>query len=248
MVGDDLALNANQVTGVRADRELPVVWAVARGSLVNKLILVPLALLLSVFMPSLIVPLLMIGGAFLCFEGVEAVAEILNRQVAAHEPHAATDEICGRKTKIKGAIRTDFICRPKSSSSRWAWSAPTALLTKSLVMSAIGLGMTVLVYGLVAGIVKMDDIGFWLMSKPNAAARALGRGIIAFMPWFMRGLSVVGTLAMFLVGGGIIAHNAGRIHEFLHAHHWDSGLAGQVANLIIGVIYRRFGVAPWCCR
>ena len=110
VVGDDLALNANQVTGVRADRELPIVWAVTKGSLVNKLILVPLALLLSVFMPSLIVPLLMIGGAFLCFEGVEKLLhKFLNRQVAAHEPHAATDEIVDEKTKIKGAIRTDFI-------------------------------------------------------------------------------------------------------------------------------------------
>ena len=237
VVGDDLALNANQVTGVRADRELPIVWAVTKGSLVNKLILVPLALLLSVFMPSLIVPLLMIGGAFLCFEGVEKLLhKFLNRQVAAHEPHAATDEIVDEKTKIKGAIRTDFILSAEIIIIALGVVSAYSILTKSLVMSAIGLGMTVLVYGLVAGIVKMDDIGFWLMSKPNAAARALGRGIIAFMPWFMRGLSVVGTLAMFLVGGGIIAHNAGWIHEFLHAHHWDSGLAGQVANLIIGVI------------
>ena len=245
VLGDDLALNAQQVTGVNANRELPVVWAVAKGSLVNKAILVPAALAISAWLPWAITPLMMIGGAFLCYEGVEKLAhKFLHRQEEAQHHAAlvqavdnpAVDLLAFEQDKIKGAIRTDFILSAEIIIIALGVVGAYSILTKSLVMSAIGLGMTVLVYGLVAGIVKMDDIGFWLMSKPNAAARALGRGIIAFMPWFMRGLSVVGTLAMFLVGGGIIAHNAGWIHEFLHAHHWDSGLAGQVANLIIGVI------------
>ena len=171
--------------------------------------------------------------------GMERVANACAHEkgrAQADQASAVADGKQSEKDKIKGAVRTDFILSAEIIIIALGVVGAYSILTKSLVMSAIGLGMTVLVYGLVAGIVKMDDIGFWLMSKPNAAARALGRGIIAFMPWFMRGLSVVGTLAMFLVGGGIIAHNAGWIHEFLHAHHWDSGLAGQVANLIIGVI------------
>ncbi len=237
VVGDDLALNANQVTGVRADRELPIVWAVAKGSLVNKLILVPAALLLSVFLPALIKPLLMIGGAFLCFEGVEKLLhKFLNRQVAADEtPHATTDEIADEKTKIKGAIRTDFILSAEIIIIALGVVGAYSVLTKSIVMALIGVGMTVLVYGLVAGIVKMDDVGFWLMSKNSRAARVLGKGIISVMPWFMRSLSIIGTLAMFLVGGGIIAHNMGFVHDFLHARHWDAGWDSYLATLLVGV-------------
>ncbi|UOO81415.1 DUF808 domain-containing protein [Uruburuella testudinis] len=236
VVGDDLALNANQVTGVQADRELPIVWAVAKGSLVNKAVLVPLALVLSVFLPQLITPLLMIGGAFLCFEGVEKLLhKFLNRQVA-HDQHAASDEIVDEKTKIKGAIRTDFILSAEIIIIALGVVSAYSILTKSLVLACIGIGITFVVYGLVGGIVKMDDLGFWLMNRQSALPRTLGRGIIAFMPWFMRALSIVGTLAMFLVGGGIIAHNMGFVHDFLHARHWDSGLSGNLANLIIGLI------------
>lgn len=238
VVGDDLALNANQVTGVSADRELPIVWAVAKGSLVNKLILVPAALLLSVFLPALIKPLLMIGGAFLCFEGVEKLLhKFLNRQVAEEHPHhAASDEIVDEKTKIKGAIRTDFILSAEIIIIALGVVGAYSVLTKSIVMALIGVGMTVLVYGLVAGIVKMDDIGLWLMGKRSPATRALGKGIISVMPWFMRSLSVIGTLAMFLVGGGIIAHNMGFVHDFLHAHHWDAGWDSYPATLLVGVL------------
>ncbi|KLT72617.1 membrane protein [Neisseria arctica] len=237
VVGDDLALNANQVTGVSADRELPIVWAVAKGSFVNKVILVPLALLLSVYLPVLITPLLMIGGAFLCFEGAE---KILHKLLNKHSTHAdspsASDEIIDEKAKIKGAIRTDFILSAEIIIIALGVVGSYSIMTKSLVMAAIGLGMTVLVYGLVAGIVKMDDIGFWLMKKRSALSRAGGRAIIAFMPWFMRGLSIAGTLAMFLVGGGIIAHNAGFIHHFLEKMHWNNGLYSMSANLVIGLL------------
>ncbi|MBF0803888.1 DUF808 domain-containing protein [Neisseria sp. WF04] len=235
VVGDDLALNANQVTGVSADRELPIVWAVAKGSLVNKAVLVPLSLLLSVFLPWLITPLLVVGGVFLCFEGVEKLLhKFLNQHSGGH--HAASDEIVDEKTKIKGAVRTDFILSAEIIIIALGVVGGYSLLTQSLVMSAIGIGMTVLVYGLVAGIVKADDFGMWLMSKPSAAARAAGRGIILFMPWFMRALSVAGMLAVFLVGGGIIVHNIGFVHDFLHALHWDSGFVGQLATLAVGVL------------
>lgn len=235
VVGDDLALNANQVTGVSADRELPIIWAVAKGSLVNKLILIPLALLLSVFLPGLITPLLMIGGAYLCFEGVEKLLhKFLHKNEHAEAAHAS-DEIVDEKTKISGAIRTDFILSAEIIIIALGVVSEYDVLTKCLVMAAIGIGMTVLVYGVVGIIVKIDDFGMRLMGKGGAAA-GIGKGLIAFMPWFMRALSIIGTIAMFLVGGGLIAHNFGPLHHFLHAHHWDAGLAGNLANLIIGVV------------
>lgn len=235
VVGDDLALNANQVTGVSADRELPIIWAVAKGSLVNKLILIPLALLLSVFLPGLITPLLMIGGAYLCFEGVEKLLhKFLHKNEHAEAAHAS-DEIVDEKTKISGAIRTDFILSAEIIIIALGVVSEYDVLTKCLVMAAIGIGMTVLVYGVVGVIVKIDDFGMRLMGKGGAAA-GIGKGLIAFMPWFMRALSIIGTIAMFLVGGGLIAHNFGPLHHFLHAHHWDAGLAGNLANLIIGVV------------
>lgn len=235
VVGDDLALNANQVTGVSAERELPIIWAVAKGSLINKLILVPAALLLSVFLPVLITPLLMIGGAYLCFEGVE---KLLHKFLHRNE-HTAThteDEVVDEKAKITGAIRTDFILSAEIIIIALGVVGSYGLLTKTLVMSAIGLGMTVLVYGLVALIVKLDDFGMYLMRRNSRPQRLFGRGLIAFMPWFMRSLSVIGTIAMFLVGGGLIAHNFGLLHDFLHAHHWDKGLAEYLANFTVGIV------------
>ncbi|WP_373829712.1 DUF808 family protein, partial [Neisseria dentiae] len=162
--------------------------------------------------------------------------KFLNKHSGDDGHHAASDEIVDEKTKIKGAIRTDFILSAEIIIIALGVVGAYGLLTKSLVMSAIGIGMTVVVYGLVAGIVKADDFGMWLMNKPSSAARALGKGIILFMPWFMRALSVVGMLAMFLVGGGIIAHNVGFVHDFLHALHWDTGLIGQLATLVVGVL------------
>lgn len=236
VVGDDLALNANQVTGVSADRELPIIWAVAKGSLINKVILVPAALLLSIFLPVLITPLLMIGGAYLCFEGVE---KLLHKMLHKNDHTAAdhtTDEVIDEKDKITGAIRTDFILSAEIIIIALGVVGTYSILTKSLVMASIGIGMTVLVYGLVAVIVKLDDFGLYLMQKKSAASRSFGRGIIVFMPWFMRALSVIGTLAMFLVGGGLIAHNFGPLHHFLEVNHWLEGWIGQAANLVIGII------------
>ena len=235
VVGDDLALNANQVTGVSAERELPIIWAVAKGSLVNKLILVPLALLLSAFLPALITPLLMIGGVYLCFEGVE---KLLHKFLHRHEHedgHDAEPEVTDEKTKVKGAVRTDFILSAEIIIIALGVVEKYDLMTRSLVMAAIGVGMTVLVYGLVGIIVKLDDLGMMLMRQKSAAVQGIGRGLISFMPWFMRGLSIVGTLAMFLVGGGLITHNLGFLHNFLHAQHWDSGIMEHIANLVVGV-------------
>ena len=234
VVGDDLALNANQVTGVSADRELPIIWAVAKGSLVNKIILVPLALLLSFFLPAAITPLLMIGGAYLCFEGVEKLLHKFLRS-DGHEEAGSPAETLDEKTKIKGAIRTDFILSAEIIIIALGVVERYDAVTQSLVMAAIGVGMTVLVYGLVGIIVKLDDLGMMLMRQKSAAVQGIGRGLISFMPWFMRGLSIVGTLAMFLVGGGLIAHNLGFLHDFLHAQHWDSGIMEHIANLVVGV-------------
>lgn len=236
VVGDDLALNANQVTGVSAERELPIIWAVAKGSLVNKLILVPLALLLSAFLPKLITPLLMIGGIYLCFEGVEKLLHKFLHRHEAHEDEEAAAETLDEKTKIKGAIRTDFILSAEIIIIALGVVEKYDLMTRSLVMAAIGIGMTAFVYGLVGVIVKLDDFGMLLMRQKSTGIQTVGRGLIAFMPWFMRGLSVVGTLAMFLVGGGLIAHNLGFLHDFLHAQHWGSGLMEHIANLAVGLI------------
>ena len=235
VVGDDLALNANQVTGVSAERELPIIWAVAKGSLVNKLILVPLALLLSAFVPALITPLLMIGGVYLCFEGVEKLLHKFLHRNEHEDGHDAEPEVTDEKIKVKGAVRTDFILSAEIIIIALGVVEKYDLITRSLVMAAIGVGMTALVYGLVGIIVKLDDLGMMLMRQKSAAVQGIGRGLISFMPWFMRGLSIVGTLAMFLVGGGLIAHNLGFLHDFLHVQHWDSGMMEHIANLVIGV-------------
>ncbi|WP_037587758.1 DUF808 domain-containing protein [Stenoxybacter acetivorans] len=240
VVGDDLALNANQVTGVSADRELPIVWKVAKGSFINKVILVPLALLIAFFAPALIPPLLMIGGAYLCFEGVEKLWHKITHRHGGEETHdtpaVAADEIIDEKTKIKGAVRTDFILSAEIIIIALGVVTDMPMLQKAIVMAMIGIGMTVFVYGLVACIVKLDDVGEWLNRKKSVFAQALGRGLILSVPWLMRGLGVLGMAAMFMVGGGIIAHNMGFVHEWLHAHHWDVGLIGTLASLVIGVI------------
>lgn len=236
VVGDDLALNANQVTGVTAERELPLIWAVAKGSLINKLILVPLALAISWFAPQLITPLLMVGGAYLCFEGVEKLLhKFLHRHDKDDVPPTATDELQNEKAKIRGAIRTDFILSAEIIIIALGVAVGMSFLPKTLVLSIIGLGMTVVVYGLVAGIVKLDDLAFWLMARPSAFARHSGRTLIALVPWLMRLLAVAGTVAMFLVGGGIISHGLPGLAEFLHTHHWDSGLMALLVDLLVGL-------------
>ena len=242
VLGDDLALNAKQVTGVRPARELPVVWAVARGSARNKLILVPAALATSWLAPWAITPLLMAGGAYLCFEGVEKILHGLRREVlqtverADHAGHAAEDHyeaarraalteavadptidpVAVESQKITGAIRTDFILSAEIIVITLGVVAGKPFLTQLAVLVAISAAMTVGVYGLVAGIVKLDDLGALLAARPSSAAQTLGRGILAAAPWLMRALSIAGTAAMFLVGGGIIAHGIPAVHHAVH--------------------------------
>ena len=221
VLGDDLALNAQQVSGVRAERELPVVWGVAKGSFVNKLILVPLALLISVVAPWLINPLLMIGGLFLCYEGVEKVLHSLKHKKATTEEAAEaeltaieTDLATFEKEKIKGAIRTDFILSAEIVVISLGTVATAAFATKVMVLSAIAVVMTVGVYGFVAMIVKIDDLGLYLAEQASSFKQTMGRGLLAFAPKLMKTLTIVGTIAMFLVGGGIITHTIPWFHHF----------------------------------
>ena len=230
VVGDDLALNANQVTGASSDRELPIVWAVTKGSLVNKVILIPIALLLSAFLPWLIVPLLMIGGAYLCFEGVE---KILHKFIA-HEEHEEKTTF-NEAAKIKGAIRTDFILSAEIIIIALGELTEASLLTRIISLSIVGIGITVFVYGLVALIVRADDFGLYLIKK-GGVAKSIGNAILVIMPKFMRSLSFIGTLAMFLVGGGIFVHNVDFIHHLLADYQLADGLLGNVATLVVGVI------------
>jgi len=252
VLGDDLALNAQQVSGVSAARELPVVWAVAKGSFVNKAILVPAALLISALAPQLITPLLMIGGAYLCFEGVEKLAHkfLHNPQHDAEEheklseavSHSEADLLAFEQKKIKGAIRTDFILSAEIIVIALGTVATASLVMQAAVVSAIAVIMTVGVYGLVAGIVKLDDLGFYLV-KFNDARRALGRGILLFAPWLMKTLSVVGTAAMFLVGGSILLHGLPGAHDVLHhAEEWVHGFIGGFAVITPLLIEGVFGV------
>ena len=215
VLGDDLALNAQQVAGVRAERELPVVWAVAKGSLRNKLILVPAALAISALAPWAILPLLMLGGLFLCYEGVEKLAhKYLHRTEAEmHEAALAgalgdpdVDLVALEHDKIRGAVRTDFILSAEIIVITLGTVAGSSFGVQVAVLAGIALLMTVGVYGLVAGIVKLDDAGLALSRQTLPLAQAAGRGILAAAPYLMRGLSVVGTAAMFLVGGGILVH------------------------------------------
>ncbi|WP_343595271.1 DUF808 domain-containing protein [Acinetobacter sp.] len=219
VLGDDLALNAQQVTGVKADRELPVVWQVAKGSLLNKCILVPLALLISVVASWLINPLLVIGGLFLCYEGVEKVLHSLTHkkhqnveEVAADQ--AITDITAYEKDKVKGAVRTDFILSAEIVVITLGTVSSAPLMSKVVVMSLIAFVMTVGVYGFVAVIVKIDDAGLFLSKMTQRWKQTLGRILLSFAPKLMKALSIVGTIAMFLVGGGIINHAVPFVHHF----------------------------------
>lgn len=231
VLGDDLALNAQQVTGVKPDRELPVVWAVAKGSFINKAILVPAALLISQFAPWAITPLLMLGGAFLCYEGFEKVAHHLLHKKEEKEAHHAelvkavadpeVDLVEFEKVKIKGAIRTDFILSAEIIVITLGAAAEADLLGRILVLSIVAIGITVGVYGLVAGIVKIDDAGLYLSQRDGESGlarlrRSFGRFLLAAAPKFMKTLSIVGTIAMFLVGGGILLHGLPWGHDVLH--------------------------------
>ena len=250
VLGDDLALNAQQVTGIAAERELPVVWAVAKGSLVNKAILVPAALLISAFAPWAITPLLMIGGLFLCFEGAEKIVHrMLHRdeQEARRKEHAeaaldpAVDLVAFEKDRIKGAIRTDFILSAEIIVISLGTVANAALDVRIGVLVGIALLMTVGVYGLVGAIVKLDDGALALARTKSSGLRALGRGILHATPWLMKSLSVAGTAAMFLVGGGILAHGIPAVHHAIEGavHGWPriaAGLTSMLLNALIGIL------------
>lgn len=263
VLGDDIALNAQQVSGVVAKRELPVVWAVAKGSFLNKLILVPLALAISAFLPVAITPLLMLGGIYLCYEGVEKVMHSLFHRhdrarldaaslatdvppvqdAAPTETPAQTPE----QNKIKGAIQTDFILSAEIIAITLGTVAMAPFPTQATVVSVVALLMTVGVYGFVAGVVKLDDAGLYLSQRANALLAATGRGILIVAPYLMKGLSIVGTAAMFLVGGGILAHGLPGFETWLHnllpaADSWPGFVAGvlavagpTLANAMLGV-------------
>jgi predicted DNA repair protein MutK len=255
VLGDDLALNAQQVTGVNADRELPVVWAVAKGSLVNKAILVPAALLISAFVPWLITPLLMAGGLFLCFEGAEKLLHAWLHSRAEDDAHhnelvqavsnEQVDLLAFEKDKIKGAIRTDFILSAEIIVITLGTVAQADFSQRLTVLALVAVIMTVGVYGLVAGIVKLDDAGLWLLRQPGAASQTLGRLLLALAPRLMKTLSVLGTAAMFLVGGGILLHGIPALGHALEdwAHslgNWGllvsnlgAGLAGVLAGAVV---------------
>ena len=243
VLGDDLALNAQQVTGVNADRELPVVWAVAKGSAINKLILVPTALAISAFAPWAITPLLMLGGAFLCYEGFEKIAHKLlhsKEEDAAHHKELVeavanpqVDMVQWEKDKVKGAVRTDFILSAEIIVITLGTVAGATFGKQVAVLTTIAIIMTIGVYGLVAGIVKLDDAGLWLQSRASGAAKALGRGILLFAPWLMKALSIFGTAAMFLVGGGILVHGIPGMEGWIHHM---SEFAGKTGGLLLSML------------
>jgi predicted DNA repair protein MutK len=247
VLGDDLALNAQQVTGVSAARELPVVWAVAKGSLLNKAILVPAALAISAWLPWAITPLMMLGGAFLCYEGVEKLAHKFLHGKEDEQRHAQrvqaladadVDMVAWEKDKVRGAVRTDFILSAEIIVLSLGVVAHVPFLQRVLVLAAIALAMTAFVYGLVAGIVKLDDIGLWLLRRGRAAA-ALGRAILRAMPWLMRGLSIAGTAAMFLVGGGILVHAIPALHHlvvgWIPSPSWEMA-ANALGSVVVGLL------------
>lgn len=250
VLGDDLALNAQQVTGVRAEREIPVVWAVAKGSFRNKAILVPAALAISAFIPWAVTPLLMVGGAFLCFEGFEKLAHKFLHSAeegktaredlsqAAADPQV--DLVAFEKDKIKGAVRTDFILSAEIIAITLGTVADAPLTQQIIVVAGIAIVMTIGVYGLVAGIVKLDDLGLWMSKKPGAATQSIGRAILSAAPYMMKTLSVVGTAAMFLVGGGILVHGIPPLHHAVEA--FSSGLGGILASVAAPLVNALLGI------
>jgi len=261
VLGDDLALNAQQVAGVRAERELPVVWGVFKGSLINKLILVPAALLISAVAPWAITPLLMLGGLYLCYEGVEKLAHSYLQDAEQSKQHKEeltmalldpeVDLAALERSKIKGAIRTDFILSAEIIVITLGIVAGAAIGTRIAVLAGIALLMTIGVYGLVAGIVKLDDLGLHLSRLPGESAadrlkRAAGRVILRFAPYLMKTLSVVGMLAMFLVGGGILSHGIPVLHHLseglAHAVQLLPLLGGLLASLMPFIVDALIGV------
>ncbi len=249
VLGDDLALNAQQVAGVRADRELPVVWAVAKGSMKNKAILVPAALAISAFAPWAVTPLLMVGGLYLCYEGVEKLAHKFLVPKGEDEAHRAeltraladpsVDMAALEADKIKGAVRTDFVLSAEIIAITLGAVAEAEFITQVGVLIGIALVMTIGVYGFVAGIVKLDDLGLAL-SKRSGGLAAVGRAILLAAPWLMKALSVAGTAAMFLVGGGILTHGIGPVQHAIQAA--SAGLGGVLGVLATSLADALFGI------
>ena len=256
VLGDDLALNAQQVSGVQANRELPVVLAVARGSALNKTILVPAALLISAVAPWAVMPLLMAGGLFLCYEGFEKIAHKLLHPRAEDPGHREAltqalsdpnvDLVQLEKDRIKGAVRTDFILSAEIITIALGIVADAALVTRILVLVGVAVTMTIGVYGLVAGIVKLDDLGLYLTRRAQHWQQQIGRTILRLAPYLMKTLSVAGTIAMFLVGGGILTHGIGPLHHGIevlveHAGELPGGGAlswftAQLGNIVAGLL------------
>ena len=259
VLGDDLALNAQQVTGVKADRELPVVWAVAKGSLLNKVILVPAALVISAIAPWMITPLLMLGGLFLCFEGAEKLLHTYLQSKEEKQLHrdqlaqaVANEEINlleFEKDKIKGAIRTDFILSAEIIVITLGTAAAASFGQQLAVLVGISVIMTVGVYGLVGAIVKIDDAGLYLIKQGNAALKAVGQGLLAFAPLLMKTLSVLGTAAMFLVGGGILLHGipalGHAVEDWFLGMGWITDLLSNLAGGVVGLIAGAVAVGAW---
>ncbi|WP_407296955.1 DUF808 domain-containing protein [Stutzerimonas zhaodongensis] len=243
VLGDDLALNAQQVTGVNADRELPVVWAVAKGSFRNKLILVPAALLISAFIPWAVTPLLMLGGAFLCFEGFEKLAHrFMHRDDAHHAQQIEAlanrnvDMVAFEREKISGAIRTDFILSAEIIAITLGTVADATFIQQVAVLAGIAILMTIGVYGLVAGIVKLDDAGLALSKGTSGAAQSVGQAILSVAPWLMKSLSVIGTAAMFMVGGGILTHGFKAIHHFIENSAEHTVALPYIGSVLAGLV------------
>jgi len=246
VLGDDLALNAQQVSGVSADRELPVVWAVAKGSAVNKAILVPAALAISAFVPWAVTPLLMIGGLFLCFEGFEKLAHKLMHSRDEDGAHHAEltqalanpsiDLVAFEKDKIKGAVRTDFILSAEIIAITLGTVSSSPFVTQLVVLAGIAVIMTIGVYGVVAGIVKLDDLGLYLSRKPGWRA-PVGEAILKAAPYLMKGLTIAGTAAMFLVGGGILTHGVPALHHAIEElAHRVGGLFGALVPTLLDAL------------
>jgi predicted DNA repair protein MutK len=257
VLGDDLALNAQQVAGVSSERELPVVWAVAKGSAINKAILVPAALLVSAFAPWAVMPLLMLGGAFLCYEGFEKIAHtLLNSKPEHDEQHAeltraltdaAADLEAFEREKVKGAVRTDFVLSAEIIVITLGAVAGAPFVTQVSVLICIAVIMTIGVYGLVAAIVRLDDVGLHLSRRGSQAAQALGWAILRTAPYLMKVLSIAGTAAMFLVGGGILTHSVPALHHGIEGMAQAAGrwpgvggamevLAPLLVNALAGVV------------
>ncbi|WP_439258653.1 DUF808 domain-containing protein [Lonepinella sp. BR2930] len=243
VISDDLTLNATQVSGkdVAASRELPIVWAVAKGSLWNKAILIPLALLLAIYLPSFINILLMIGGAYLCFEGMEKLIHKFLPKNQKNLDRTLNETTSSEKEKITGAIKTDFILSAEIIIIALGSIQDAELLPKILTLLAIGIGITFFVYGLVGLIVKLDDVGLWLIKKENPMTQPIGKFLLFFMPWFMKSLSVIGVIAMFMVGGGIFVHYLPILHHFIENLQLDSPFS-ILADLSVGIF-----IGTICC-